>query len=201
MRKTMFLAMSVAVLMGVTSCGSKKNAVEPQKPIYGGMTEIEVPCKETGFDDADYFRATATSTSVNQQSARLGALKSAKAFLFEKLGGYVQGLSSNYSTAVAGQAQADKVQRLMEGEINQVVERMVNDAEQTCDRSFIDNNTGNYVSWMSIQIPKKELVNNMEKALSDNEELEIYFKRDEFRKYAEEKMQQMKAARKEATGR
>lgn len=199
MKKQLFLSMAVVIAACMSSCGPKKQVAQPASA--RGDVEIEVPCKETGFDDADYFRGTGTSTSINKQSARTAALENAKGVIRRKLGGFVQGLSADYSTAVAGQAQADKVQRLMETEMNEVVERMLNDAEQICEKMFITGNTGQYESWISLQIPKKVMIDKMEQALTSDEELEIYFKRDEFRKYAEDKIQKMKEARKEATGR
>ena len=195
--KKLFLIAGIACLC-LTGCKSKKQVVY-QAP-QSGRVEIEIPCKETGFDDAEYFRGTGTATSPNQQSARDAALGAAKAIINGKLGGFVQGLSAGYSTAVAGQSASDKVQRLMEKEMNQVVEHMLNDAEQICEKLYQLPKDGQYESWISIQIPKKEMVDNMEKAISDNEELEIYFKRNEFRKYAEDKIKELKDARKEATG-
>lgn len=195
--KKLFLFASIACFC-LTGCKSKQQVVY-QAP-QNGRVEIEIPCKETGFDDADYFRGTGTANALNQQSARKAALDAAKSIIRGKLGGFVQGLASDYSTTVAGQAASEKVQRLMENEMNEVVERMLNDAEQICEKLYQLPNTGQYESWFSLQIPKKEMVNNMEKALSDSEELEIYFKRDEFRKYAEDKINKMKEARKEATG-
>ena len=194
--KKIILFAGIACLF-FAGCKSKQQVVY-QAP-QSGRVEIEIPCKKTGFDDAEYFRGTGTATSPNQQSARDAALKASKSIIRGKLGGFVQGLASDYSTAVAGQSNSDKVQRLMESEMNEVVERMLNDAEQICEKLYQRPNDGQYESWFSIQIPKKEMVNNMEKALTDNEELEIYFKRDQFRKYAEEKIKELKEARKEAT--
>jgi hypothetical protein len=55
---------------------------------------------------------------------------------------------------------------------------------------------GLYESWISIQISKQSLVEDLTSRLSDNEELEIEFNRDEFRKYAEDKMNRMQEAKK-----
>lgn len=196
--KKLVLFASIACLC-LTGCKSKQQVA--YQATQNDMVEIEIPCKETGFDDADYFRGTGTAKNINKQSARKAALDAAKSIIRGKLGGFVQGLASDYSTTVAGQADSEKVQRLMENEMNEVVERMLNDAEQICEKLYQSKNTGHYESWFSVQIPKKEMVNNMEQALSDSEELEIYFKRDQFRKYAEQKIKEMKEARKEATGR
>ena len=55
------------------------------------------------------------------------------------------------------------------------------------------NNAGLFESYISIEIPKKQLINDFSKQLDENDKLSIEFNRDEFRKYAEEKVANMKA--------
>ena len=74
---------------------------------------------------------------------------------------------------------------------------MVNDAQKTCEKMYQEE-SGNYKSFIAIQVPKKAMLDKMANTLSANEELEIEFNRDQFRKYAEEKMAKMKAAQKES---
>ena len=152
-------------------------------------------CAEAGFDDAAYFRGTGTSTAVNQQNARRAALQQAKAMVREKLGGFVQGLSTDYSRNVTGEAAASKVQSLIEGEFATLVERELNDAEQICEKGFVLQD-GLFEYWIAIQIPKQKLVEDLTSRLDANEELEIEFNREEFRKFAEDKMKRMQEAKK-----
>lgn len=190
MKKILFIAMAALVCM---SCASKKNATQPlQNPGYSRV-EIEVPCKQNGFDDADYFRGVGTSTAPNQNNARIAALQNAKSIVREKLGGFVSGLSTDYSRNVAGEAQASKVQKIIEGEFATLVEKELNDAEQTCEKGYVLAD-GLFEYWIAIQIPKKKLVEDLTSRLSVNEELEIEFNRDQFRKYAEEKLSKMREA-------
>ena len=85
----------------------------------------------------------------------------------------------------------------MEGEMNGIVEEMLNNGQKTCEQMQQDD-AGNYHYFIAIQIPKNAMVNKMANALSANEELELEFNRDQFRKYAEEKMEKMQAAKKSA---
>lgn len=188
--KKIILAMLIVALCA--SCASKKQAPLAQNPGYQ-RTAIEVPCAENGFDDAAYFRGTGTSTAVNQQNARRAALQQAKAMVREKLGGFVQGLSTDYSRNVTGEAVASKVQSIIEGEFATLVEKELNDAEQTCEKGFVLQD-GLFEYWIAIQIPKQQLVENLTTQLSNNEELEIEFNREEFRKFAEDKMKRMQEA-------
>lgn len=188
--KKILLAMLVVALCA--SCAGKKEVARAK--VTRGV-KIEIPCADSGFDNKEYFRATGTATAVNLQNARRAALQNAKAMVREKLGGFVQGLSTDYSRNVAGEAEASKVQSIIEGEFATLVERELNDVEQTCEE-LIQLPDGLYESWISIQISKQSLVEDLTSRLSDNEELEIEFNRDEFRKYAEDKMNRMQDAKK-----
>lgn len=190
MKKIIFVMLVAAFC---ASCASKKQA-PLQNPGYQRQ-EIVIPCSEYGFDNAEYFRGTGTSTAVNQQAARRAALQEAKAMVREKLGGFVQGLSTDYSRNVAGQAQAAKVQSIIEGEFATLVERELNDAEQICEKGFVLQD-GLFEYWISVQISKKQMVEKLTSQLDANEELEIEFNRDEFRKYADDKLQRMQEAKK-----
>lgn len=174
------------------SCASKQQTVNVAKNPFG--VAVEMPCAETGFDNAEYIRATGTATNISLENARLAAFENAKAVVNRKLGGFVQGLSTDYSRNVGGEAKASKVQRMLEGEFATLVEKELNDAEQTCEKMSYTAD-GNYMVFISIQIPKKQLIDNLITTLDKNEELEIEFNRDEFRKYAEDKLKRMQEAR------
>lgn len=172
------------------SCASKK--IEK----YGySRVELEVPCAKEGFDDADYFRGTGTASAINQQSARRAALENAKSMVHEKLGGFVAGLSSDYSRNMRGEAQASDVEGIIESEFETLIEKYLNDAQQTCEKGFVLKD-GLFEYWISIEIPKKQLIGDLSKQLDENEKLGIEFNREEFRKYAEQKAADMKASQK-----
>lgn len=196
MKTIKFLAiMTVAAMLA--SCGSSRNTSTAtstnSQPSSSLGVDVDLPCVYESMDDDNYFRELGTSTHMNMQSARDAAFDAAKAMCRRKLAEFVQGLSTSYSRTVAGQAPVDKTQRLMESEMNGIVEEMLNNVQKVCEKMKRDD-AGNYLSFIAIQIPKGQMVNKMASTLSANEELEGLFNRDQFRKYAEEKMAQMKAA-------
>lgn len=186
MKQKFFLVAAAATLMLFNACRSTKT-VTPQQQ---GRVEIELPCVKESYDDDKYFKAMGTATNMNQQNARTAAFDAAKSMLMKRLGGFAKGLSTDYSRTLAGDAQVDKVQRAMEGEITQVIERMVNDASKTCEKIY-QNEAGNYESYISIQVSKEEIVRQTQSQLSKNQELEIEFNREQFRKFAEKRMKEM----------
>lgn len=193
MKKLSFLFVIAAL---VVACSPQKQVAyqptpQPTKPNNSSLgEEVEMPCVYESMDDEEYFRELGTATSINMQSARTAALQAAKDMIFQKLGGYVEGLSESYSRTVAGQSAQDKVQRLMEADMNQVVQQYVNNAMKTCEKMY-NKGTEGYTSFIAIQIPVKKMVEKMADVLSADEELQIEFNRDQFRKYAEEKQKKM----------
>lgn len=187
MKKCTLLMMTIATVLTFASCKSSKQAVQTPPP---GRTEIDIPCVTESMDDDDFFKALGTASNVNMQNSRSAAFDAAKSMLSKRLGGFITGLSTDYSRVVAGEAQQEKVQRMMEGEFYQVVERMLNDASKTCEKMY-QNQNGAYESYIAIQVSKKELINKMTDKLTDNQELEIEFNRDQFRKFADKKMKEL----------
>ena len=188
------LGMVMLIALAIVGCKSQKQAANGNKSSEDPFgTFYDLPCVDASFDNDDYFKGLGVGTHVNLQSARTAAMDAAQSMLQKRLGGFVQGLATDYSRTVAGQAPADKVQRLMEGEMDKVVEKMVNDAQKTCEK-FSQLKTGEYQSYIAIQIPKKKMMEDMLNTLTENEELEIEFNRDQFRKFAKERMEEMKKA-------
>ena len=184
--KKILLSMLVVALCA--SCATKK--IEK----YGySRVELEVPCSKEGFDDANYFRGTGTASAINQQNARRAALENAKSMVHEKLGGFVAGLTSDYSNNMRGAAQASDVEGVFESEFETLIEKHLNDAQQICEKGFMLKD-GLFEYWISIEIPKKQLIEDIAQQLDENQKEGVKFNRDEFRKYAEKKAAEMKSA-------
>ena len=182
MKKILLSMLIVALCAG---CASKKVAE------YGfERVKVEIPCKQEGFDDANYFRATGTASALNQQSARRAALENAKSMVHEKLGGFVSGLTSDYNGNLRANAKASDVEGVFESEFETLIEKNLNDALQTCEEMFVSKD-GLYESWIAIAIPKKQIIDDIMKQLEESDK-DVKINREEFRKFAEKKAAEMK---------
>lgn len=196
MSKLRKLGMAMLAMLVLAGCGSSKQATTTSNPSNNTQAELPgkrmaIPCVDASMDDDDYFRDLGIGTSINKQSARKASVEAAKSMIKSRLGGLIKGVSTDYSRMVSGQAPADKVQRIIEEEFTQVVEKMLNDADKTCEDMY-QLNSGEFESYYAIQISKKEIINKTSNVLSQNEELEIEFNREQFRKFAEKRMEEMK---------
>lgn len=189
MKKLHLLGMATIFAIAFASCGSEKQVVnnQPQQQnqrMQEGVS-IVIPCVDASYDDDDYYRDLGIGTALNPQMARKAAVKEAQSMVKERLNGVVKGLASDYSRSVSGNASSDKVQGIIENEFNTVINQMLNNADKVCE-DLVKLQDGNYRAYYAIQISKKEIVKKATEAISNDEELEIQFHRDQFRKYAEE---------------
>lgn len=185
--------MAMLAMFLLVGCGSNKKATNPSysQSQQEDETEITIPCYDESRSTPDFYRELGIGTEANPQSARDQAVKSAKAMVKTRLGGVIKGISTDYSKNVSGGgAPADKVGRLMEQELTQVIDKMLNDADNPCEKLF-KTKEGAYRSYYVIEISKKEFVDNSLKAISENDELKLMYDRDKFREYAKKYMSEL----------
>lgn len=184
--KIFFIALA---LTAITFTGCKSTKVTTQEQL--GNKEIELPCAGYDHDSDEYFTGMGIGENVNMQNARLAALNAAKQMVNAKIGGVAKGLATDYSRTMSGNVAQQDVQGIVEREVTQVIDRMMNDVEQTCEKMYQTQN-GTYQSHIAIRISKKELVKQTATALSENDKLETLFNREQFRKWAEEYLKNYK---------
>ena len=176
-------------LTAITFTGCKSTKVTTQEQL--GNKEIELPCAGYDQDSDEYFTGMGIGENVNMQNARLAALNAAKQMINAKIGGVARGLATDYSRTMGGNVAQQDVQGIVERDVTQVIDRMMNYVQQTCEKMYQTQN-GTYQSHIAIRISKKELVQQTATALSENEKLETLFNREQFRKWAEEYLKNYK---------
>lgn len=197
MEKLVFCLFSLCLLLG--GCKTTNHAPNVvQAPDGNDRKRIEMPCSGVASDDENFFRDLGIGVNVNMQSARSAAVRAAKSMILDRLGGLAKGVSTDYARDVAGQSSSDKIQRLVEREFTNVIDKMLDDAGKLCDELY-QRKSGEYEAYYAIEISKKEMIKKVSDALSENEELEIEFHRDQFRKYAEEYMDKMNKSKENNT--
>lgn len=187
------LGMAILIALAFVGCKSQNATTSNNGSGSNGkrMTEgqlITIPCVDASYDDPDgeYFADLGIGTALNPQMARKSAIQASQSMIKEKLGGTVKGLATDYSNKISGStSSADKVQNAIENEFTTVIDAMLNNAQKTCE-DMVKLDDGNYRAYYAIRIPIKELVGKAVDVLSKDEELEVLFKRDQFRKFAED---------------
>ncbi len=189
MKTRFFFLVAIVATVSFVSCRSGREYVKQT-----GYEEVKFPCADVDKDSDEYFVGMGIGENVNMQNSREAALAGAKRIVNAKIGGLAKGLAADYSRVMNGNAAQQDVQGVVEREVVHVIERMLNDVEQTCDKTY-RTPSGAYQSHIAIRISKKEIARNVSDALSQDKKLETLFNRDQFRKWAEEYMREFNASK------
>lgn len=191
MKKTTLTILVLAIAMIFSACKTTKSV--PVAKVEE-MTEIIMPCGDFGKDTKDFYAGVGVGENTNMQAARIAALEGAKDIVKRKIGGQVTGLSADYSRVMTGGAAQNDVQNIIEGEMYTTLNKMLNDAEQVCEK-MNKTNSGTYQAHIAIKISKEELIDKTATALSQNDKLEMEFNREQFRKWMKQHLQDEKEYR------
>ncbi len=174
-----------------------------QQPIDPYANTFELPCVNESMDNEDYFAALGTmmGARVTINEVRKAALKQAQDMIKQRLGGFVQGVSSSYSRSVSSSGSMPKLQGIIEDEMNMIIEEEIQNAQKVCEKIAYEPDGINMTIFLAIHVPKAAMINKMADAISENEELEIEFNREKFREFAKNKAAELKAAQKEKENR
>ena len=184
----LLLMVTVACVVG---CGSKKQAIETYKAPKGTISpgvEMVMPCAAKSKSDANYYRELGVGKDTDKQQARLKAITGANRMLQQRLGGVVKGISEDYIRNVTGE-KVDEMQAILEGKMLKVVDNVLNDADNVCEKMFLTD-AGTWESYYVIEISKKVLIDRMAEELAKDEALQIEKNRDKFLNSAQGRMEE-----------
>ena len=122
--------------------------------------------------------------------ARLSAVKMAQSMMRERLVHSVKGLSTDYSKLVNKSGKDSDLEQKIEGEMMNVVDAVLNDADNPCEE-WSQDRSGRYHVYYVIEIKKNEIADKFAEAISKSDKLQIDFDRERFRQFAKEYMQRL----------
>ena len=185
--------MAMLAMLAFAGCGSNKQAAETYKAPQGTISpgvEMVMPCAAESKSDANYFRELGVGNDADKQQARLKAITGANRMLNQRLGGVVKGISEDYVKNVTGE-KVNTMQSEMEGRLLKVVDKVLNDADNPCEKLFLTD-AGTWESYYVIEVSKKVLADKMAEAMAQDEASQIEFNRDKFRESAQKLMNEVK---------
>lgn len=183
MKTKLFLVLFavITVVMAVSSCGSQKKAVN------AGKTEIIMPFNTPADKtDMEYFRATASGTSPDQEMARTIADLNARTQLATQITSVVKAVTERYMNQVNVADKAEFAQKI-EQNVRLVVNQELNGAVVKGSKLYQDNN-GNYEFWVNVEMPRTKVIDGLEDAISKDAKLAVDFDQHLFMKTFEEEM-------------
>ena len=163
---------------------SMQNAVIPSSEVF----QRDIPCYAESRSDKEYYRELGEGEDTKRNIARLGAVKMAQSMMRERLAHSVKGLSTDYSKMMNKSGKNSELTQLMEGEFMNVVDAVLNDADNPCER-WSQDRSGNYHVYYVIEIKKNEIADKFADAIDKNDKLRAEYDRDRFRQFAKEYME------------
>jgi hypothetical protein len=188
-------AIVAIISMTAVSCGTSKKATTANNTPRPGSPfgEVyEVPAAE--YDTDEYFGATgiASGPSTQMGQLQLNALTNAQDVVRQKMQHAYKGLVSTYANSFGTNAGND-IETALQRAGDQVIDAIVNDTQASKGPMFsaVDDK-GHTTCYIGIRVSKKAVQDRIADLVSDDEELKIRFKEDEFRKRMEETFKNFK---------
>ena len=192
--KNLFVLVTTVAMMFLASCSATKpatvaNNTRPGSP-FGDV--YEVPAAE--HDTDDYFGATgiASGPKARMDVLQMSALTNAQNIVRQKMQHAYKGAIDDYSSYIGNNAGADAVNKV-ERAGTQIIDAIVNDTQATKGPMFsaVDEK-GNVTCYVGIRVSKKAIAEKITDYVSEDEELKIRFKEDQFRQRMEENFKKFK---------
>lgn len=175
------VAAVIAMVTAVSSCGGQKNVMN------AGKTEIIMPFNTPAdMSDMEYFRATASGTSPDQEMARTIADLNARTQLGNQISSTIKAVTERYMNQVNVANKAEFAQKV-EQNARLVVNQELNGAVVRGSKLY-QNPDGSYEFWINIEMPRTKVMDGLEEAISRDEKLAIDFDQHLFMKTFDEEM-------------
>lgn len=197
MKKNLFILVAfVAGVCVMTSCGgSSKAVVAPQpsvQPASASFSDLgptkRFPLMREATEEEWYEVGTAVGPKARMSQVRVQALRNARQLIRESMSEAYKGLVSEYSNMVGNNIGTD-YQEKAEAAGDRIIDAVTGQLPPVDEQYNIDEK-GNITFFRLVKMSKKELADKIVDAVSNDEELRLRFKEQEFRKYMQEKFKE-----------
>jgi hypothetical protein len=189
--RSLTVLMTALMLSGaMTACKSKKKAAAAATP-PSGETEIKVLCSGPEyFTDNKVFRANALGESMDQATAKKKALANARAQMASDINTQIKGVIDNYVNSREMNNREEVAERF-EGLTREVVDQKLTGVRTICEKQVTVNATGNFKTYIAIELSAQDLLAAYNERLSNDERLRIDYDYEKFKETFEAEMNKM----------
>ena len=189
--RSLTVLMSALVLAGgLTACKKKKDVAAPEK-MPEGEVEVIIPCSGPEFfTDDKVFRANSLGESMDQATAKRKALSQARADLAAAINTQVKIVIDNYVNSREMNNREEVAERY-ESLAREVVDQRLTGIRTICERMMRVTGTGNYKSYVAIELSAQDLLSAYNERLSNDERLRIDYDYEKFKETFEKEMEKM----------
>lgn len=192
-QRNLTIALTALMLSGaMTACKSKKKQAEAaQQNPPEGETEVKVLCSGPEFfTDNKVFRANALGESMDQATAKKKAMSNARADLASAINTRVKAVVDNYVNSREMQNREEVGERY-ESLAREVVDQQLTGVKTICEKTMKVNATGNYKTYVAIELSAQELLSAYNERLSADERLRVDYDYERFKETFEKEMEKL----------
>lgn len=189
------ISMTLTALLlvgGLSACKSKKKQAEKeaaQPP--SGETEVKVMCSGPEFFTNDkVFRQNALGESQDQMTSKNKALSAARGLLAADINTQVKRVIDNYVNSRELNNKEEVAERF-EGLTREVVDQKLAGVKTICEKQVVVNATGNYKTYIAIELSAQDLLAAYNDRLSKDERLRIDYDYEKFKETFDKEMQNL----------
>jgi len=196
MKKNLLIMVAfVASVCSMTSCGGSskqvvtQQSVQPSSASYSDLgPTTRFPLMREATEDEWYEVGTAVGPKTRMSQIRVQALRNARQLIRESMSEVYKGLVSEYSNMVGNNIGTD-YQEKAEAAGDRIIDAVTGQLPPVDEQYNIDEK-GNITFFRLVKMSKKELADKIVDAVTNDEELKIRFKEQEFRKYMQDKFKE-----------
>ncbi|MDR2010085.1 MAG: hypothetical protein LBQ22_06345 [Bacteroidales bacterium] len=184
--KNILLVICLGSLIVFSSCKAKK----PEVTIPQDMVELEIPCKNEGSSDKNYFRADGSSTSTDMSLSREKALTNAKQRLSGLINTQVKSVTDRYVNETEVGKNSDFEQKF-ENLTREVVNQTLSDISIVCEKNMVDKKTGKYSSFIAIEVNKEDMLKGISSNINKDQKLRVDYDKMKFEEIFNQEMEKL----------
>lgn len=188
--RTIPVLMTALMLSGAfTACKKKKPVADVKPP--SGETEVAVLCSGPEYFTNDkVFRANNLGESMDQATSKKKALANARADLASSINTQLKGVIDNYVNS-REMNNKEEVGERFEGLTREVIDQKLSGTKTICEKVMKVDATGNYKTYVAIELSAQDLLAAYNERLSSDERLRIDYDYEKFKETFEKEMEKL----------
>jgi hypothetical protein len=187
--RTIPVLIAALMLSGAMTACKKKKAVVATPP--AGETEVIVACSGPEFFTNDkVFRANNLGESMDQATSKKKALANARADMASAINTQLKGVIDNYVNS-REMNNKEEVGERFEGLTREVLDQRLSGTKTICEKQFKDNKTGNYKTYVAIELSAQDLLSAYNQRLSNDDRLKIDYDYEKFKETFDKEMEKL----------
>lgn len=188
-RPSLVILAALMLAGGMTACKKKKEVTETPAP--SGEVEVTVLCSGPEyFTNSEAFRANALGESMDQATAKKKAMANARAELASAINTQIKGVIDNYVNSREMNNREEVAERF-EGLTREVLDQKLSGTKTICERTMKVTDSGNYKTYVAIELSAQDLLSAYNERLSQDERLRIDYDYEKFKETFEAEMNKL----------